>query len=255
MPGIRATLDNLSQTDGSILHPRYKTGLVATMKVSYVIAVDGSFPGDYVPACEQDLREMHEILTGALNSIRTLTPSDQRLIWSPTGASSERMLDFVQCQAWADPSVDGTEWSVTFAIETELPYAIDLTQIDTPVPAGSSPTTIVNDGTSDMLPVVKVWGPFTAFVLLNESVLDDFGNALEVVYDATRPGGVVVGAGHYAAIDFFRGTIYLDGNSTDLTGGLDPAYTDFFPLAYGSAGNDIEISGADCDFLWNPAWS
>jgi hypothetical protein len=40
VPSLRVTQDNISQADGSVLHPRWKTGLVVTMTVEYVIASD-----------------------------------------------------------------------------------------------------------------------------------------------------------------------------------------------------------------------
>lgn len=249
IPSLRVTTDNRSQADGSILHPRWKTGLVATLKVQYMI-MDPAFP-DFVWACEDDLRIMHEDLTRALDSIRRLSQNQQRFIWTPTGyVGGRRMLDFVQCLAWPDPGYVAPGSEVTFALETPFPYAIDFTQ-----QSASLPATITNPGTSNYNPVLQVHGFTSAFTITNTSVLDEFGNPLAIVYDATLPGAQVINAGHYGEIDTYKGSIFLDGNSSDLTAGLDQGLTDFFPLAPGP--NVITISGAPggCTVLWNPAWS
>jgi hypothetical protein len=250
VPSLRIVQDNVSQADGSILHPRYKTGLVATMTVLYAIREGGIGSVDYTPACAKDLREMHEQLTKALDSIRRQTQNTQRYLWTPSNGGSpisRRMLDFIQCLAWSEPTYDQTETFVTFALETPLPYAIDLTQITTALTA-----TVTNPGSSSMKPVLKVHGPFSTFAITNTDDLDEFGNAKSLIYDASLPGAQVVNSGHYAEIDMFRGTIFLDGNSADLTAGLDPTLTDFWSIKPGS--NDI-TSDTPCDMLWNPSWS
>jgi hypothetical protein len=246
VPSLRVSQDAMSQRDGSVLHPRFKTGLVASFSLEYLIGIPGSI--DTQPACDNDLRQMHEMLTGAMNSIRELTPSNQRLSWSPTGVG-DRMLDFVQALAWPDPSYsNGTR--VALSLETPFPYAIDVLQTETDISDGAGTTTLTNDGTADFYPVMKVLGPTTAFTITNTTT------GLAVVYDSSRPGALGISGGDYAEIDFFRGTIFLNGSSSDLIAGLDPTSTDLFPLVYEGGGvNDIEITGADVQILWNRAWS
>jgi hypothetical protein len=255
VPSLRVTQDNISQEDGSILHPRWKTGVVATMTISYIIVTgfnnDGGF--EYVPACTADLREMNEELLGALNSIRTLTEDQQRLIWTPSVAAgdpaiSRRMLDFIQVLSWPVPAFEDDEQRATFSVESPFPYAIDLTQIDTAISA-----TLTNTGNAAFSPVIKVHGATSSFTITNPADVDEFGNPKQIVYDAGRPGAVSIAGGHYAEIDTFRGTIFLDGSSTDLTAGLDPDATDFFKLEPGA--NALTITGATADVLWNPAYS
>lgn len=247
VPSLRVTQDAMSQRDGSVLHPRFKTGLVASFSLEYLIGVAGSL--DTQPACDSDLRTMHEMLTGALNSIRDLGPTNQRLSWSPSGAG-DRMLDFIQALAWTEPSIVDGVTRVALSVESPFPYAIDVTQTETDISDGAGPTTLTNDGTADFYPVMKVLGPTTAFTITNTTT------GLAVVYDSTRPGAAAISSGDYAEIDFFRGTIFLNGSSSDLIAGLDPTSTDLFPLVYEGGGvNDIEITGADVQILWNRAWS
>lgn len=250
VPSMRVTADNLSQQSGSFLHPRFKSGLVATLVVQYLVTNGVDFQ-DYEPACDSDLRIMHETLTAALDSMLE-DQGTQRLIWDAPGALSRRMLESILTLGWTEPTVqpDGTI-EVTFQVETALPYAIDFTQQSDTINAASG--TITNPGTSSkFLPVVQVQGPASTFQLKNNSVLDDQGNPLEINYDGSRPGAIPVPGGHYAELDFFKGSIFLDGNSTDLTAGLDPETSDFWPLVRGA--NNIDT---DCDatFLWNPAWA
>lgn len=252
VPSMRVTADNLSQTDGSYLHPRWKTGLTATMRVEFgVVGVGGDLP-DYTPACGQDLRIMWEDLTAALDSIREqVAVNSARLIWMPTGTGA-RMIDDIQTVGWPTPSFSPPGAYATFSVESPFPYAIDFTQQTTTINATT--TTITNNGTADLLPVCKVFGaPTSSFTLTNASVVDEFGNPLELFYDSSRPGAIAVpGGGQYAEIDFFKGTIFLNGNSTDLIAGLDPTVSEFFALAKGA---NVITTDCDAQFLWNPAWS
>jgi hypothetical protein len=251
VPSLRVSQDNRAQADGSVLHPRFKTGLVATFSVEYVTGVeinDDTGTLEVEAACGTDLREMHEFLTGALNSIRTLTPNDQRLKWSPSGAS-DRILDFVQALAWTEPTVVEGITRVALAVESPFPYAVDLFQNDDTILDGAT-ATLTNDGTADSFPVMKVQGPTSAFTITNHTT------GLAVVWDSSRPGVSAIGGGDYAEIDFFRGTIFLNGSSSDLIAGFDPTATDIFPLVYTGGGvNSIGIVGADVEILWNRAWS
>lgn len=262
LPSIRVTQDNISQADGSVLHPRYTSGVVATMTVAYNISpdVDDLVPAvlcSGIPACGAHLRFMNDTLGGLLNSIRRLSsnPLDvQRLIWQPSGYGDRRMLDQIQLLSWPAPSYDlaGTEALVAFSVESPFPYAIDETERQTHVYGGSAPTPIPNPGNADFSPVFRVSGPTATFTLTNLDDLDEQGNPRAVVYDSSRPGGVAIPGGHYAEIDFFRGTIFLDGSGNDLIAGIDPHLTDFWHLLPGS--NDIQITGASCLCLSNGAW-
>lgn len=260
VPSLRVTAENISQEDGSVLHPRYKTGLVATLKVYYMSTIDADAetpsPGAAdQPACGAQLREMHETLTAYLDSIRRNTTASQRLVWTPTGAGDDRMLTEIQTLAWTDPGyeLEGALAHVSFAVETPFPYAISATETDTAIADGGTEN-IENAGSADFSPVVEVAGPFTDFTLTNLDDLDRDGNPRSVVYDSARPGALSVGALSHAELDFFRGTIILNGDETDLVAGLDPLATDFWKLRSWGRDNRITITGADCTVKSNHAW-
>lgn len=253
VPSLRVTQDNISQEDGSVLHPRWTSGQVAIMKVEYwVMDVldDGTCP-DGAPACGQDLHEMDELLTLHLNAIRKQSTDpavNQRLRWQPTGYGDERMLDNIQLlQIW-DPSYDlgGAQAAVTFAVESPFPYAIDATEIDTSLDDGI-PTGIGNAGNADQSPVVRVAGPTAGFNLENLTTGEKF------VYDSGRPGAAAIAAGHFAEIDFFRGTVFLDGDADDLVAGVDPIQTDYWKLGANTT-SSIWVVGASATVLSNNAW-
>lgn len=265
VPALRVTQDNISQQDGSVLHPRWKTGLVAQMQVAYWTtgpALSTNPDAEDKPACGSTLRGMHETLVSALNSIRILTGEPQRLVWQPTGYGDQRMLDQIQLLSWPDPSydLDGVEAMVSFTLETPFPYAIDLTEQTTVMGGSAGPTVfITNGGNADFWPVARIYGPAFGFTLTNESDLDPSGVPLTFVYDSTRPGALAIGPSDYAEIDFFRGTIYLNGNGANLAAGVDPTLTDFWQLlteAFLGGPNQITMTGAPLvRILWQNAWA
>ncbi len=133
VPSLRITQDNISQADGSVLHPRWKTGMTCVMQIEYDISLGET---EYTPACGKDLREMNEQLSAALNSIRRFAGAEQRLIWTPSNdgdSISRRILDDIQTLAWLDPSYLEPGSQVSFSVETPFPYAIDLNQTETDV--------------------------------------------------------------------------------------------------------------------------
>lgn len=247
VPQLRVTVDNLSQRDGGILHPRLKTPLRVTMTVHYQMGTNGD-DVEYEPACGADLREMHDELMKHLNALRFLTDEQQRLLWTPTDYSNRRMLDFVQTEAWGDPTRDPAtnETGVTFQLASPFPYAIDLTQTTTSIAEGGS-ATITLAGSSNLCPVLRVQGPSTEFVITNETTGKLFA------YDGSRPSALPLGGAQYAEIDMFRGTIVLNGDILYLDAGIDPEFTDFWTLEPGP--NVITADGAAVDVLWNQAWS
>lgn len=258
IPSLRVTQDNISQADGSVLRPRWKSGLTVVMQVALNIMIDPDGQ-EFEPACESDAKEMADALILHLNSIRKIVTDNQRLIWTPSSpeagpVADDRMLTSIELlQIW-DPSYDlnGLETLIQFAVETPFPYAIDATQSSTDIDDGDT-VTLSNGGTSPFSPVIKVFGPTDGFTITNYNDIDEFGDPLKLVYDKTRPGGLAIPAAHYGEIDFFQGTIFKDGSGADLIAGIDPTQTDFFHLNPGD--NDIEIVGADCTVLYNNAWA
>lgn len=249
---LRFTNDDLSQADGGVPHPPWRSGLVASFNVEYVIAKTGA---DVEPACGADLREMHDLLISHLDELTRVSDDfdNQRLFWTPSGdgygpdfGGNQRMITNILTASWPTPAAGSIGTRVLIELATPFPYAIDSVQQLTSIADGGTGT-ITLDGSSEFRPVVKAYGPFTSFGITNATT----GGFLQ--YDGARPGAEAVASGHYLEIDFFRGTVTLDGSVTFLDAGLDPTVTDFWPLVKGD--NDIEPVGADIDVLWNPAWA
>ena len=246
VPAMRATQDNVSQQPGSVLHPPFTSGLVASLKVQYCVSADGESSVSVSAPCGSDLRLMDDLLMLHLNAL--LYPaadpnSDQRLLWYPTGYGQARMLTGVQTLAWADPSFDAPFWTVAFQLACPFPYAVDQTEDDVALTDGGGAVLVPNAGSAPFYPVVQVAGPTSAFTLSNT----DTGQ--EVAYS-----GTAIGSGHYAEINFFDGTIYLDGSSTDLVDGIDPTLTDYFTIAP-DGGSNVSITGAAATVKSNAAWA
>ncbi len=137
-----------------------------------------------------------------------------------------------------------------------------LRQIADVAPFGSdaritATTALTNAGTVNFYPVFKVNGPFTAFTLRNNSVLDSQGNPLDIVYDGNLPGAQSVAGGHYAEIDTFRNTVYLDGNLANLKPGINILFSDFWWLQPGTNNVRFESDSgtASVDVLWQAAYA
>lgn len=252
VPGkFRSVIDSVSQADGSSLEPPFIDGLIATLKVSYWTVQRGSTKGEREPACGDDLRLMNETLMGVLNSLRVWTtdPNNlQRYLWTPTGlAGARRMLtNVLMVGQWPTPDqTNQPEVSVTFQLGSPFPYAIDLTEVDVVVTGGTTEV-VTNAGNAAQQPVMRVAGPATAFTITNVTT------GQTIVYDSARPGGTAIGSGHFAEIDTFQGSIFLDGDGADLSASLDPTQTDLFALEPGA--QTIGITGADLTILTNNAW-
>ena len=249
VPGkFRSVIDSISQADGVSMQEPYIDGLVSTMTVEYWETIGSTDPAARVLACGASAREMDQILMGFLNALRVWTAdpnNDQRYIWTPTGAGSDRLLTDVLLASWPTVSIDPPNISRTFSLGTPFPYAIDIAQLDPVITDGSS-AVLTNNGNAHFSPVMEVAGPTTVFLITNELTGET------VSYDGTRPGAVAIGGGDHAEIDFFQGSIFLNGSGADLIAGLDPVATDFFTLAPGA--QTISVTGADVTVLYNDAW-
>lgn len=257
IPSLRVTQDNISQADGSVLHPRWTSGLTAIMQVALNIQIDPAGP-DMEPACGADLREMGEELILHLNAMRKQAVDAQRLYWTPTGYGDLRLLQDIMLLAIWDPSYDlsGVENLISFAVESPFPYAIDFTQQEIEI-ANDATVAITNTGNSPFSPVMLVTGPgggaTTDFQILTDGDPDFDGNDVRLVYDSTRPGAVPIAGGTYAEIDFFQGSVIKNGDGADLIAGINPELTDFFKINPGV--NNIQASGCDITVLMNNAWA
>lgn len=259
----RVTRTNLPQADGEITHRKFKQGYVVELNLQFwdTIGEGGR------PACGGTLREMADLLDLHLNAIEN---ADGRLFWEPTTwpasgpTLDQRMLDKVRSlgpsgqgdsgfvSVVVEHDAEGPLVTATFAVLSPLPYAMDFTQITTNIFGGA---TLTNLGNANFYPVMQVHGPASSFAITNASVTDDNGNALSVVYDSTLPGAVTIGAGHYAEIDFFRETIFLDGHFANLKAGIDVTLSDFFPLVPGANALSVgAYTGSQVDVLWQSAY-
>lgn len=247
---FRPTEDSLSQADGSSIQHPYVDGLVATLDVAYYeLPRDGA---ERRPACAETLRAMDELLMGALNSLRAL-PADvltQQYRWRPSGASFDRVLNGVMLAAWPAPDFSHGPPEVRSLVQvgSPYPYAADDNPLTTSIAAGASGV-VTNAGNADESIVVRAHGASSGFSIL------DVASGRQVVYDAGRPGAVAIAGGHYAEIDFFAGSILLDGipdEAHNLIAGLDPTATDLFPLRPGA--HTIAAVGASIDVGHSNAW-
>lgn len=260
----RITRTNIAQASGEITHRKFKQGYVVELNAELY----EEYPGEN-PACDVLLRAMGDLLSLHLEAVEN---NNGRLVWTPSAnpAVNDRML--VGARALGPSGIEGGSFvavaveregsgtivAVTFAFLSDRPYAIDAPQTTTAL-ADGVPATLTNTGTSGYHPVFKVNGPTSAFTITNNSLLDEQGNPLQIVYDSTLPGALAIAGGHYAEIDTFRDTVYLDGNSSNLKPGIDVLETDFTAvdgsgfLAVGA--NILEIVGATCDVLWQAAFA
>ena len=246
---FRSVIDSISQADGVSIQEPYIDGLVATMTVEYWEAINGDI-STLTLACAQTARLMDQMLLGVLNSLRVWTAdpnNDQRYIWTPTGAGSDRLLTNVLLASWPTVALQDPPPGVqrTFSLGTPYPYAIDLDQSDPTIDDGGS-MVLTNNGNIAFSPIMEVAGPATVFSITNSTT----GFALN--YDGTRPGAVSIGGGDHAEIDFFQGSIFLNGSGADLVAGLVPTTTDFFTLVPGA--NTIAVAGADVTVLYNDSY-
>ncbi len=242
---LRVTSDPVPQGDGEILHRRFSDGIELQIVLELWKVVDPD-PGQGEPACGEDLRLMLEHLGLYLQAILN---GRGRWFWLPSGYGDYRMLD--ECRWLIDVTreLDSRRTTVTFTIDSPFPYFIDATEqfgSDTTISDGGSGI-LTNAGNHEAYPVIEVAGTTSSFTLTNNSVVDQNGDPLEIVYD-----GATITTPDFAEIDVFRNTIYLNGNESNLKAGIDAQTTDYFILRPGD--NDVEISGADAAFKFNNSW-
>lgn len=240
---LRVATTDIPQASGAIFHlPRLQTRTLMALGIEF-------WKGDS-PACLTDLRQMDDLLM--LHLLALLNGDVGRISWQPSGYGDRRMLDDILLAIGPVPFIEGSSTrGYTFSLDSPFPYAIDLTQTVQTITDGAT-ATITNAGNAPFFCVAKAQGPTSGFTITNNTVLDPDGNPLMVVYDASRPGAASIAGGHYAELDFFRNTIYLDGSGANLKPGLDPTVLDFFPINPGA--NSITVTGCDVDFLLNNAW-
>jgi len=246
---LRAQVDRIPQGDGRINHRRFTDGVELTIPIQLweTVGDDGE------PACGEALRTMLETLAGHLQALLNPVDSEEaRWYWRPSGAGDDRLFLDVRWLAPVTRTLSNSKLTtVTFVLDSPLPYMIDSTQATTTIMDGATDP-ITNDGNHPFYPDIQVQGPASGFTITNHTVEDDDGNPLEFVYDSSRPGAAAIGGGDYGEILIFQQTMYLNGNQANLKAGVDPETTDFFVLDPGV--NQIEMDGADAVFLTNNAY-
>lgn len=231
-PGMRVTRDNIPQADGDIIHRSFTTGFQMHLAVQFWLTENDR-------ACGEDLRVMWDAL---MRHLWPLIRDDGRIQWTPSGYGADRMLNEVRMLEWPTVSWQDGVASAEFDLYTRFPYAMDATQQTISLDA-----IINNDGNAEFYPVIKVHGPASDFELLN------FTTGLNLSYDAGNPGAAAIAGGHFAEFDFFRNTVYLDGNSTNLKPGINVLGSDFWPIVIGP--NVVQLVGdGTAEVLYNTPW-
>lgn len=250
---VRVTDDDLPQADGKIPHRRWRSGYSVHLAIE-PWTVDGD---DFECASGEDLVEMLDLLGLHINSmIRTGLVQgfpNARLLFSPTG-SADRMFDRCQLSGTPNVTLDGALGGiqVEFDLDTTYPYYIEAEETQT-VLAATGVEIIENAGNTQYFGVVKIDGPTSNFILFNNTILDQDGNPLQIVYDDSLPGAAAIAGGNYVEINLYTGTAFLNGSGSNLVAGLDFRYTDFWPLVPGL--NQVGLVGASGTFLSNGAWA
>ncbi len=257
---VRVTNDDIPQGDGAIPHRRWRSGFTVHLAVELLKRIPGGGDEDLEAACDEDLVYMLDLLGLHINSmIRTGLVSgypNARLFFTPSGAGplGDRMFD--RCQLNTGGSVSLSEGSigpqVEWDMDTAFPYYIEATETQTML-SDTGVQIITNNGNTDYFPVIKVYGPTSGFVLLNDSVTDPQGNPLVLYYNSSLPGAAAIGGGAYVEINMFGGTAFKNGNEDNLLAGIDMRYTSFWPLVPGD--NLVASIDATALVLSNGAWA
>lgn len=249
---LRVIRDDEPQISGEVVHQHYKSGY--EMRLRLELWEGGASAPPTGPACNEKLTTMADYLQLCLGAILGDDPfidSDGRIQWTPEGASEDRMLDRIRLLTKPQQSDVQGFVQYEFSVLTPFPYAMDAPEVTTNLVDGVT-SLLTNDGTSKFWPVVKVNGPTNFFILVNADYLDLDGNPVSFTFDASLPGAVPIGPGHYVELGFFRNTAYLDGNGRNMKDGIDLVASDFFPLVPGD--NNLTLTGASGEVLWQNAW-
>ena len=237
---VRSTKTDVPQSDGSILHHRFFTGVEAHAAIQL-------WDGDAI-ACDATAQLMFDTLMLHLRALVNAGDNQGRISWVPDG-NLERMFDDIRLLAYPTVGLSQANlgYEIQFDFDTQYPYAQDLNQSGgTPtLLAAGVPQDLVNVGSASYFPVFKV-GPSTTFTLRNNTT------GLEINYDGNRPGAMAIPGGSYGEIDTFRNTMYLNGNSTNLKPGIEVTTSDFWELGPGT--NNVECDVATT-VLWASAWA
>jgi len=234
---VRSTTDDVPQADGSILHHRFLTGTQMQLAIQLWESAD-------TVACDALLAEMVGDLTGAFRSLLNAGDNAGRLTWQVDGGN-DRILDDIRLLAYPAFTMSGPLGIVTVTIDSQYPYAQDLTQQLTTITDGNT-AVLANTGSADYLPVFQV-----SNLSGSTFTLENVTTGIEFNYNDALPGGIAITGANYAEIDTFRNTIFLNGSGANLKAGVVQLSSDYWALVAGN--NTVGITGADVDILWAPA--
>jgi hypothetical protein len=239
----------ISGADGEIFSRRFKSGYTARITLELLDGSAIAVGSGLVSAWDALLLHLDALLNPSLADL----VSSCRLTWTPSGSSDDWMLDRIRLLERPKPAGILPK-IVTFAVDTELPYALRANDETANLLDGVALNLDNSLSTArQVFPVYKVYGPTTGFTIVNTAALDPNGNPLQIVYDDTLPGGAAIAGGDYVEINCFRETVVLNGDeSFDSIANIDIPISDLrLPLVPGI--NPITITGADADLIWQPA--
>lgn len=246
---VRQTKDFVPQGPGSILHRRWPAGMEMTLTVQFWEV------GDKI-ACDALLQEMLDEMMGYLYGLLNAVDNAGRITWQPIGYGDQRMLDNLRLLTYPVSSQSpGAPFELSFTLDTEYPYAMDLTPGTPSAVADLSTVVITNAGTAPTYPVFRVnqLNGVVDPVACSVFTIQNLTTGVNFLWSGGVPGSQAITGLSYAEIDCFGNTMFEDGNGANLTPGIDMTASDFFALEPGP--NSIYISGADMDVLWNSAWA
>jgi hypothetical protein len=248
---LRPPDTNLPQKDGAQLHRRFFGSYQMTLALQF-------WEGGDSPACDELLQDMVDEVMKHIRALANpplwitgpVIAQDPRILWTPSGAN-QRMLKNVRLSGDIEATITIEQTGITqvaFIVRSGYPYAMDAAETTTALDA-----TLTNGGSAEFWPVIQVSGPTSGFTITNQSILDDDGNMLAIVYDASQPGASSIAGGNYVEIDLFAETMYLNGSGANMKPGLVMDDSTFFPIGVGA--NDLTIIGATANVLWQNAWA
>ncbi len=227
--GIRATIDNLPQKSGGIVHPFLRTPRYFTIEGLIVV-------GQFGTAGRARKRDQ---LAGALDEM--LVADGRYYFVPPDGVegADERFLTVRHHDAFDSQgdSAGVKDFQAPLVAYDPVIYGRENTHT---ISAGDS-YMIPNYGTTPSWPVMKVYSG--DFELFNATT----GLSL-IVAGASLGGG-------YAEVNMLYETIYLNGNSSDLLRYVDFEESDFFSLARGNNEIALIAGGGSVEILYHSTWA
>lgn len=253
---VRQTKDDVPQAPGSILHRRWVAGMEMNLAIQMW--------GEGTIACDELLQEMLDEIMGYLYGLLNAGDNQGRISWTPASINA-RMLDDIRLLSYpVATQAAGSAYELTFSIDCEQPYALDLTQQYVQIADGAT-VVITNNGNCPFYPVLQVnmvayqvpdVTACTGISILNEHPTGS-GITEEFVWTASQPGSQQIPANQFADVNCFRNTMFksIDGitaNDANMTPGIVMPDSEYIVLYPGT--NSITVAGGPVGVLWNPSW-